>query len=193
MIKKAKSASVPLQIFVHAERMSWDANCVFLTARLGVARAYSESAIGFDEVPTKAGRLRIKDLGFTLVLSRDSSADNHRGATLEYRDVHTVSLHGAKEMARTLETIGRAFERLRDRFGYPESFGAWFRRACDVLGVQDVVFSGQLIAAAKLHFPDYAVDSKDGSVTRDVDVATRWLGQAIEEFSAPTAARGMVG
>ena len=184
-----KIAPVALALFVHAERMSWDPTCVFLTVSVELTEADRRRDDGprlNDPPTTKLGAsMRLQNLGFVVIVSAGGDPKSPR-VSLEYRDVHTVDAHAARAMVRTLDAWEKKTRALNERFGWTESFGASLRRACDVLGVTEIRFSKTAAALAKVQ--EWSLDSHGCATATDMDAGTRIFERAIERVCSPETA-----
>jgi hypothetical protein len=52
-----------------------------------------------------------------------------------FRQPYSVDLRRAEAMVKALRTIDHQLTKLSERFGWPESFSAWFARVADSLGI----------------------------------------------------------
>ena len=178
MTSKKKASAIPLRVFIHAKRMSWDSDCVFVTGTFAKCKNYD--AYYSDSLPTRLGSIRVKDLAFLLIVEKGKEPQRAPMDSLEYRDVHNVTLYEAKEMARSLEAFDRAMRKLSERFGYVESLRSWLRRMCDVLWVTEIVFSREVadFAGMKNHYRD-----ENGCAVLCADTADYWLQTVVDAYA----------
>ena len=100
-------------------------SAVYLTAANKV-RNYSSGS--FDAEP-------MADL---VIRAQYDSATGERGPygwSVEYRDVFCVDLARADAMFKLLRKVNRGLEKLRNEWGYPESFAQYATRVAKILGI----------------------------------------------------------
>jgi len=139
-----KPRPLPLVLYIHAKAIERygvaDAASHMLVAEVSPgARLTDEQEREYhypnaEYWPSKAGRIRVKDLGFAAWLGPGRLPF---GYELEYRDVFSVDAGDAKAMLQVLTTLQKRLDGLRDRFG-PADFMGWVRRVVDVLGIDEV-------------------------------------------------------
>ena len=82
------------------------------------------------------------DLSDLEVSSQGHASDAARslyGWDVRYRDVYAVDGYRVKRLAKTLGAVERRLERLRVKYGRPESFGAYVARVAEALGADSIV------------------------------------------------------
>lgn len=83
----------------------------------------------------RLGSLRIDSQG------RDVDQPRHLyGFDVEYKDVYSVDLRRAEQMAKTLKTIETKTAALEQKYGRPGSFGAYVARIGNAIGADAIVF-----------------------------------------------------
>lgn len=93
-----------------------------------------------------------------------------------YESPYSVDLRRARAMVATLHRLERRLERLTERLGYPESFGAYVLRVAEVLGVRDFVVWDTDHQTGKL--------ASRGPRELPARVAADWYATRVREFHA---------
>lgn len=65
----------------------------------------------------------------------DFASENAYGWDVRYRDVYDADLARVEQMVKTLRRIDRGLTRLREQFGYEESFAGYATRVANVLRI----------------------------------------------------------
>src|SRR5262245_33290778 len=147
-----KAIKPRLALYVYKMACSYDASRFELAARVvtvGPTPDYPDLGARAVRFTQTAGAFHVDDLrACAWGYERDPYSDEPQGTKvrqvvfdnpLPYHDQYRVNCQDAEKMWRTLSTILRRLDKLREKYGYPETFGAYVARLADVLGCDQVV------------------------------------------------------
>lgn len=169
-MKKAIRTRLSLHVSRHAQAYDPDWDCKRFEFSFGVYRA--DRDLEWGEVrTTKAGRVHVRDLGGVVFAGPRHADYAICGFDLEYRDVYSVRLRDAESMVGSLRLVDRKMRAIAKKYGPAESLGAFVRRLCAVLGVEEIEFAAGML--------------KDGKgPTIDVEVGAVWIERLVREACA---------
>lgn len=83
------------------------------------------------------------DLHQLMVNSQGDNGSSERhlyGWEVEYRDLFSIDLRKAQQMAKTLATIEKRIDALNEKYGRPGTFGTYLLRVADAIGATRIVW-----------------------------------------------------